>query len=471
LRRAIDYLTLRQSGHLPLVVSPTHAEAAKVTDAIREAKREAGQLGADRKFIRYHNLQWEEAERGLPENYHAGLVVQFHQNVKGIQRGELCRITGRDESGRVQYENAAGKKSFLPLKEAVHFQVFEQREINLARGDQIRMTHGGETADGRRINNGDLFRIEQITKKGQLVLNTGAKLNPDHGHLTLGYVQTSHSSQSRSVRDVLIAQSEDSFVASSLNQFYVSASRAKQSIRIYTDDRRGLQAAVGNSSARMASVELAQLSKAELNSFMSTEMGAKQWLETIQARRVGTGESFGENIVKGGRQSSVTTTGAKNWEAYVASRRAVTHPGGRSRTKGGHPGHPGNVQKVPKAPRPDWPSITSQTKGAAKVAEKKPEQKPAPKPARPSRMDRLRSNLQASKEHFGKVMARSKQEPKPQSRPIKVGNAKIPDWQAHTKANEKRVVQKAAKSQQLQAGKQIQKTVKPPTIPPPRRGK
>ena len=69
---ASDYLVLSRSGSLPLVVSPTHAEAATVTAAIRSAKRDAGRLGDERPFRQLHGLQWEEAERRRPENYADG---------------------------------------------------------------------------------------------------------------------------------------------------------------------------------------------------------------------------------------------------------------------------------------------------------------------------------------------------------------------------------------------------------------
>ena len=52
---AADYIALGRRGEFPLVVSPTHAESAKVTNAIREARREAGQLGAEKKFLQYQN--------------------------------------------------------------------------------------------------------------------------------------------------------------------------------------------------------------------------------------------------------------------------------------------------------------------------------------------------------------------------------------------------------------------------------
>lgn len=280
-----EFVALSGHGSTPLVVSPTHAEGATVTSAIRAAKMEAGQLDRERPFVRYNNLRWEEADRRRAENYRDGLVVQFHQNVHNFGRGEIVRVSGRDENGVVRATNEAGHQVELPLKAASRFQVFEEREIKIARGERIRITRNGKSADGRRLNNGNVFTVEQFGRNGEIILQTGGILHPKHGHLEYGYCQTSHSAQSKSMRDVLVAQSADSFLASSREQFYVSVSRGKRSIRIYTDNRAELQGAVGISSTRRAGVELAGLTNREITSMVSADLNGHQWRELIRSRR------------------------------------------------------------------------------------------------------------------------------------------------------------------------------------------
>ena len=295
---AHDFLELSHGSTVPLVVSPTHYEAGRVTEAIRDAKRAAGKLGAERGFVQYHNLQWEEADRRRPENYREGLVVQFHQNVRGIARGALFHVSGRDEAGGIRMADQAGREVALPLNDAGRFQVFEEREIQLAKGDRIRITRGGDSDDGRRLNNGNVYTVEKFSRDGKIVLNTGAVLGRNHGHLAYGYCQTSHSSQSKSVKDVLVAQSADSFLASSKEGFYVSVSRGKQSVRIYTDDRQGLQAAVGNSSTRRAGVELAGFTNRALAGPMS-QADNRQWREMIRSRHAeGAAKSHVQNLLR-----------------------------------------------------------------------------------------------------------------------------------------------------------------------------
>lgn len=399
------------------MVSPTHAESGKVTAAIRAARHEAGQLGKERSFIQYQNLQWAEADKRLPENFRPGLVVQFHQNSKGVRRGEIFWVTGQGEDGTVRIHNKGGVERSLPLHESAKFLVYEEREIAIAKGERIRITRNGDSADGKRLNNGNEFTVKGFTKGGQILLSNGARLDGTHGHLAYGYCQTSHSSQSKSVRDVLVAQSGDSFVASSREQFYVSCSRGKETIRIYTDDRRGLQEAVGISSTRMAGVELAELTSKDISSFMSTELGAKQWQERIQSRREGLDKSktFVQDLVEKRRMDPLKKGESMSWRGYVEMRRANAGADGKSRSKG----HPAGEKKAGVAKGRTLPKTSLHSKElvdrykaaheAKKAAEKddKGEEKgksaPAKKPEPHGRKERLGNAYRSATEHFRKI--------------------------------------------------------------------
>jgi hypothetical protein len=55
---------------------------------------------------------------------------------------------------------------------------------------------------------------------------------------------------------VFVAESSESFRAAGREQFYVSASRFKEALTIYTDDKRELLNAVGKSSQRPSATDL-----------------------------------------------------------------------------------------------------------------------------------------------------------------------------------------------------------------------
>ena len=254
---AADYVSAVKKGKSALVISPTHYEGERVTARIRECLKQTGKLRSDeREFLQLRNLQWTEAQRADTRSYQTGLVVQFHQNVAGFRRGERVTVTGQDEQGRVSVKHQSDETALLPLDQATRFQVYEPRTIALAAGDLIRITQNGFTKTKQRLNNGDLKKVEGFTKDGDLKLANGWVVSKDFGHWTHGYCLTSYSSQSKSVDCVFIAESAESFRAAGREQFYVSVSRFKQALTIYTDDKHELLRAVSKTSRRPSATDL-----------------------------------------------------------------------------------------------------------------------------------------------------------------------------------------------------------------------
>ena len=73
---------------------------------------------------------------------------------------------------------------------------------------------------------------------------------------THGYAVTSHSSQSKTVDEVLLVASSRSFGAVNREQFYVSISRGRERVHVFTDDADLLARRVTDPHERKAAVEL-----------------------------------------------------------------------------------------------------------------------------------------------------------------------------------------------------------------------
>jgi hypothetical protein len=58
------------------------------------------------------------------------------------------------------------------------------------------------------------------------------------------------------VDKVLVALGSDSFAAANREQFYVSVSRGREAVRLYTDDKEAMMDAVLGSAARLSATEL-----------------------------------------------------------------------------------------------------------------------------------------------------------------------------------------------------------------------
>jgi conjugative relaxase-like TrwC/TraI family protein len=240
--RAVTERKLGGEGKSALVVTPTHAEGRLVTEAIRDALRKAGSLGDERPFSAWTPARFSEAERADGRNYQSGDMLQFHQNATGYKNGSRLVLT-------------EGQKP--PTEAAARFQVYHPTKLTLAAGDRVRVTSGGKTKDGNhKLNTGGLFTVAGFTEAGDIRLSNGWVVAKDFGHLTHGYSLTSHASQGKTVDRVLIAESTASLAAASRQQFYVSASRAKESVTVYTDDKRALREAVHRESVRPTATEL-----------------------------------------------------------------------------------------------------------------------------------------------------------------------------------------------------------------------
>jgi hypothetical protein len=258
---AIDYADAVSRRKTALVVSPTHAEGERVTAEIREELKQRGKLGSDeRKIDRLINQQWTEAQRNNPQSYRSGLIVQFHQNAPGFTRGQRLAVSRVSDDGCVDTHDEHGRQHALPLDQSSRFQVYETQTLPLATGDKIRITQNGFTVNGKhRLNNGAVYQLKRFTKTGDLKLTNGWVIGKDYGNLAYGYCQTSHVSQSKTVDHVFVAQSAASLGASSAEQFYVSVSRARDSVAVYTDDKTRLEEAIQSSGARMTAHELLRL--------------------------------------------------------------------------------------------------------------------------------------------------------------------------------------------------------------------
>jgi ATP-dependent exoDNAse (exonuclease V) alpha subunit len=253
---ATDYTVAICEGKSALVISPTHAEGDRVTREIRAKLKAARKLAEDeREFIQLKNLQWTAAQRADGRNYQAGQVVQFHQNIAGFRRGDRVMVKSCGEHG-ILVERMNGETASLRLDMAAHFQVYESRQIVMAAGDMIRITQNGFTKDKRRLNNGDLKQVKEFTKDGDIKLTNGWVVSKDYGNLAHGYCLTSYSSQSKGVDRVFVAEGSESFRAADREQFYVSASRFKEALTIYTDDKHQLLEAVRKSSHRPSATDL-----------------------------------------------------------------------------------------------------------------------------------------------------------------------------------------------------------------------
>jgi HrpA-like RNA helicase len=138
--------------------------------------------------------------------------------------------------------------------------VFEREKITLAVGDRIRFTKNVKHR-GHKLLSNELRTVVSIDEgkiifdKGEIV-RTGAAL-----HLDQGIAVTSHASQAKTVDQVIASVPVRAFSQANEAQFYVTMSRARWAMHVFTDSKVALRDAVTRPSKRLSSWELFDLAK------------------------------------------------------------------------------------------------------------------------------------------------------------------------------------------------------------------
>ena len=145
------------------------------------------------------------------------------------------------------------------------------------------------------------------------MLSNGWTLDSHRGNLDHGYVTTSHASQGKTVDHVFIAQSSASLAASSAEQFYVSASRGKHAISVYTDDKERLRENISCFHTRTSAHELVEAKRARQKALMEKHHSPQM----MAALRHYANHVIGE--VKGWMEQFRDKPEPENWQERVRS--------------------------------------------------------------------------------------------------------------------------------------------------------
>jgi len=256
-----DYVDAVKQGKSTLVISPTHQHGDSVTEAIREKLRSEKLIGKhDTTITRLVNLNLTEAEKSDWRSIREGQTIQFNQNGPDFKRGSMWTVAKSSEK-EVLIGNNQGKTTKLPLNRSKDFDVFTKSEINIAKGDNIRITRNGFDKDNNRFNNGHLMEVLSTRKNGDILMRNKEskkkyKLPSDYGHIAHAHCVTSHFSQGKTVDEIFLSQPAATFPATNSKQFYVSVSRARDQVHVYTDDKEQLLIHAAEIGDRLSAIEL-----------------------------------------------------------------------------------------------------------------------------------------------------------------------------------------------------------------------
>jgi conjugative relaxase-like TrwC/TraI family protein len=259
---AKDYADLSAIGQEVLVVTPTHSEGNKVNENIRKELQNRKLLGEDKNYYSIlRNQNTTQAQRKM-EYLQDGELVRFHRNFEGIEKGKPYLVKSkRGLDGKMKKYLSYKENALIPLWDGAEefFNIYTQDFIRVSENEKLQITQNGFDQNGKPLINGQNLKVTGFTENGQILAENKDQeylLPADFQDFKHGYYSTSHSSQGKTADYVLLAQSSDSMTASSQKQLYVSASRGRKGIKIYTDNKEELKENTADPKHRISALEL-----------------------------------------------------------------------------------------------------------------------------------------------------------------------------------------------------------------------
>jgi ATP-dependent exoDNAse (exonuclease V) alpha subunit len=248
------YLEIAKSGKSAIVISQTRAEVRSVNDAIREQLRDRGLLAGEESAVTaLEQVDLTEAQKLDLRHYPSGSAVVFNRDFRNRTRGEHGKIIGL--TARHLVVEIAGRLHRVRRNHLDKITVCLPQELELCAGDKLQLKANSLTSDGQKIANGEIVSVAKVSGNGAIRLQDGRILPPHYRQFQRGYAVTSYSSQGKTVDHVLFSDSGVR-AASSAQQWYVTISRGRKSIRIFTPDKRALRNAIARSGERELALDL-----------------------------------------------------------------------------------------------------------------------------------------------------------------------------------------------------------------------
>lgn len=253
---ADEYLRLTEQKATAVVVSQTWAEVHRVNSRVRDALKSKGLLGVNDVTVEaLDKCDLTNAQKRDARFYPTGGLIVFNQKVREARPGAKGKLLGIIKTGvlvEVDDRCVTVANRFLDK-----ITVCQPREVAISEGERLHLKANRKLADGSRTTNGELVMVKSVRTDGKIELADGRILDNSFREFLPGYAVTSYGSQGKTVDHVLFSDSTVK-AATSAQQWYVTISRGRRGIRIFTPDKEQLCENLIRTGHRPLAMELTQ---------------------------------------------------------------------------------------------------------------------------------------------------------------------------------------------------------------------
>lgn len=252
---ADEYVRLRLEGASTVVVSQTWTEVHRVNSRVRESLKSEGLvIGDDTEIQVLDKLDLTNAQKRDARFYPPEAVIVFNEKVRDAEPGAKGKLAGILKSGVIV--EFAGRYINVSNRLLDRITICLEREIPVTAGDRLHVKANRKLASGARVTNGELVTVKSVKPDGAVELTDGRTLDTSFREFLPGYAVTSYGSQGKTVDYVLISDSTIK-AATNAQQWYVSISRGRRGVRIFTPDKEQLRENIVRSGHRKLALDIA----------------------------------------------------------------------------------------------------------------------------------------------------------------------------------------------------------------------
>lgn len=301
-----------------LVVAELNADRHAINDAIHAARHEKGDTGAEeRTFTVLEPLRVPDNALRAAETFaeYTGAVAMMNERYWTVAEVDT-------QDAVVTLRNADGESVLISPQQntAQDISLFTPRDLTISHGDRVRFTRSDN--DRGYVAN-SLWEVAGFTDDGAIRFRQGEQekiVDPqamtEDRHIDLAYALTVYGVQGASERFAIALTGTEGGRKrmASLESTYVTLSRAKEHVQVYTDDLAGWSAGARHSNAGQTAHDLLhQKSDHESDTGNRLLATASRLDKTALGRRV-----LAENGLEGETMARFIAAGRKYPTPYVA---------------------------------------------------------------------------------------------------------------------------------------------------------
>ncbi|EGI8540395.1 conjugative transfer relaxase/helicase TraI [Salmonella enterica] len=301
-----------------LVVAELNADRHAINDAIHAARHEKGDTGAEeRTFTVLEPLRVPDNALRAAETFaeYTGAVAMMNERYWTVAEVDT-------QDAVVTLRNADGESVLISPQQntSQDISLFTPRDLTISQGDRVRFTRS-DTDRGYVANS--LWEVAGFTDDGAIRFRQGDQekiVDPqamtEDLHIDLAYALTVYGVQGASERFAIALTGTEGGRKrmASLESTYVTLSRAKEHVQVYTDDLAGWSADARHSNAGQTAHDLLhQKSDHESDTGNRLLATASRLDKTALGRRV-----LAENGLEGETMARFIAAGKKYPSPYVA---------------------------------------------------------------------------------------------------------------------------------------------------------